>query len=79
MTTLVWHRHRGPQRARFWRDGVEALLPVLASSRRTLLHRQECLCHTILCSAHGLLLGAQRVDNLSENRPRLCSSKAEGG
>src|SRR5499427_6905530 len=29
-----------------------ALLPVLASSRRTLLHRQECLCHTILATAH---------------------------
>src|SRR5258707_13709993 len=28
---LVWHRHRGPHRA-FSRGGVEALLPVFASS-----------------------------------------------
>ena len=29
---------------------AQALLPVLASFRRTLLHRQECLCHKILNS-----------------------------
>src|SRR5215472_9153026 len=45
-TKLVWHRHRGPRRARFSRGGVAALLPVLASSRTTLGHRQECMCHT---------------------------------
>src|SRR5262249_5248077 len=27
---------------------AQALLPVLASSRRILPHRQECLCHTIV-------------------------------
>jgi hypothetical protein len=42
----VWHRHRGPQPARFWRDGVEALLPVQKRPSRGCQHRQERRCHT---------------------------------
>src|SRR5215472_17215217 len=42
--TNLWHRHRGPRRTRCSCVAVEALLPVLASSRGALWHWQECTC-----------------------------------
>ena len=35
-----------------------ALLPVLAPSRRTLSHRQECLCHTIPGADEAFVIGS---------------------
>ena len=35
-----------------------ALLPVLDSSRRTLSHRQECLCHTIPGADEAFVIGS---------------------
>jgi hypothetical protein len=48
MTKSVWHRHRGPCRARCSRGGVEALLPRAGflKKKRFSIGKSVCLRHT---------------------------------
>jgi hypothetical protein len=51
-----------------------ALLPVLASPRRTHRHRQECLCHTILCSTQALVIPSGARNLLSRRSKKTADS-----